>query len=185
MDFIKQQWLSMFVVLVGGTLLWLGVNQDRTPVNTAVLAATAPQVARDNKVDTPVKTNSLQAYSNNAKQKLPIPDEAKAKTSLKAVAAVRVKADDRPNTIVTLVDADTGATTTYVNREPTPFLALDNTGEAAMYYGWRNGVGALRVDIRQALFSVKSVRIEGVASLDQPSGSNANTFIGLGGRVRW
>lgn len=188
MEWLKTQWRNMLLglaALAAGVLLWFGLQQDRAPVNTAQIATPAPQVAHEDKADTPVKTKTIQAYSNSAKARLPIPAAAREKTSLMAVAASRVEADDHPNTITTLVDADTGATTTYINREPMPFLARETTSEAALYYGWRNGVGAIRVDVRQALFTVKSVHVGIIGSLDQPRGAVVGTFIGIGAWLRW
>lgn len=188
MEWLKTQWRNVLLglaALAAGVLLWFGLQQDRAPVNTAQIATPAPEVAHEDKAGVPVKFQSIQAYSNAAKAKLPIPAAAREKTQLKAVAASRVAADDHPNTITTLVDADTGATTTYVNREPMPFMALDTASEAALYYGWRNGVGALRVDVRQALFTVKSVHVGIIGSLDQPRGGATGTFLGVGVWVRW
>ncbi|MBC7076304.1 MAG: hypothetical protein H5T98_09625 [Syntrophomonadaceae bacterium] len=56
-----------------------------------------------------------------------------------------------------------------------------------MYYGVKAGASTVRAEIRQNLIQIKSVRIQAIASIDQPINGpvRADGFIGFGAVYRW
>jgi type IV secretory pathway VirB10-like protein len=188
MNWLKANWGVVLGALIGGVLLWFSSHQQRAAVGQPQPAQVAAQVAREEKADTPIETGTVKAYSDKAKAKLPIPDDAKAKTSLKAISAVRVEADTHPSTVTTLLDTQTGETFTYTSRERPPLFALDHSGSAGIYYGWSNGTNAVRAEVRQAVFQVDVVHFGLIGSFDQPVGgapASPHTFLGGGGWGEW
>jgi hypothetical protein len=73
-----------------------------------------------------------------------------------------------------------------VRTDPLPWFAMSSRGGVGMYAGIKNGEPAVRLQARQELFSVKALRFEGIATIDQPiSGPGTDYFVGLGAEYRW
>ena len=191
-EFFQTRWREV-VIAVESAVLAVVIYQgatggtDRPPVGVAVAARPEPVLSRETKADTPIASGTVKTYAPEAKQKLRLPDAVQANQDERVIEASRVPADDHPQTVATVIDTRTGATETYVVRDAMPLLALDTAGDAGLYYGWRGGVRAFRLEARQSLFGVKGVRFGAIGSLDQPVGGQGapSTFVGVGAWVRW
>lgn len=167
------------MVLAAGYILW-HLNTTTAPVGDHEPAKVAPQVKDVPKVDiTPAK---IKVYAPKAKKRLKLPDAVQENQNIHVVESTRVQADDHPQTVTTMINAETGETETLVRREPLPWLAFKKTGEARMDYGRRRGVDrVVRLSIRQDLLQVKSLYAGVSASLD----SDGQYFAGVGVGYRW
>lgn len=190
MEFIKTRWKETLIALesaVLAVLIYQGATggADRPPVGEAVAARPEPVLAVEVKTDTSIASGTVKTYPPEAKQKLRLPDAVQADKNERVIAASRVAADDHPQTVATTIDTRTGATETYVVRDSLPLLAFDTAGDAGIYFGYRNGVKALRLEGRQSLLAIKGVRFGAIGSLDQPVGGQPATFVGVGAWARW
>lgn len=166
-----------------GIALWLG-QVPLAPVGEAVVARPSPElkgVATETIPCAPV-----QAYAAPAKKKLALPAAVQDNPNQHVTASVKLQADLYPHRITSVLDIETGKTTTYDQRLALPWLALDTSGEAGISYGQRGGDRVVRLEARQSVADIKAVRIGAVASFDQPiSGGRSDAYIGVGAWYRW
>lgn len=176
------------LIVAGIVVLYADRYQMHTPVSVATPAAKAPEVAHEARADTPIQSGTVKTYPQAVKRKLHLPPQVQADAAKQVLDASHLPADNHPQTVTTVIDSNTGATETYVRRDPLPLFAVDLSGEAGLYAGYRNGAPALRADIRQGLFAVKAVHIGGIVSWDQPIGGSPlppTSFIGGGVWGHW
>lgn len=191
MEFIKAHWqLALYAIasLIGCVVLWAGMHQARTPVSMAVLATPAAEVANEVKTDTQIQSGTVKTLPKAVKRKLNLPAQVQADDTRQVLDAVTLPADDHSRTVTPVVDTKTGNTETYVQRNPLPLFAIDTTGEAGLFIGFRNGAAALRGEARQSLFKIRAVNLGGMASFDQPLGGSQlppSSFIGGGAWGHW
>lgn len=180
--------------LVGALSLfaWLWVQHARTPVTSApglaAVAATPSRAVRgEQKVPAPLRNGVVQAYRPEVKERLPLPPSVVADPDKHVVSASVVRADDHPQEVVTVLDANTGEATSYVKEKPLPWLAVEGRGEFGAYYGFASGGQQVaRFEVRQNVLQVKALRLQVTGGLDYNVGSGrANGFAGVGVVYRW
>jgi hypothetical protein len=179
--------LILVAVLATFIVRWAD-NHNQTPVGTSTPGAPDPAIKHEPRQDTPVQSGTVKTYPAETKRKLDLPADVRDDNSRQVLDATRVPADDHPQTVTTVIDTRTGASSTYVARDPLPWLAFDYTGDAGVYYGWRNGAKALRLEARQGFITIKAVHVGIIASLDQPlagAPTPPDTFIGAGAWAHW
>jgi hypothetical protein len=191
MQTLKRISLEVIVLLAIAAVVWLivGNRQDTAKEAQTVVAAPAPVL-----INTPLIDLALSApakvYAGGAKtkQKLKLPAEVVNDQSKQVISGTKINMfDDHPRTVTTVIDADTGESTTYVTKEPLPWLAIDTRGGIGMYAGLKNGQQVARLQVRQDLIQVKKLHVGALASVDQPlSGAGQQDyFIGIGAEYRW
>lgn len=164
-------------------LYWQKINET-PPVGVAVEAKPAPEVAKIDKEV--VAVPHVVAYKPEAKKKLNLPQDVQADKAKAVTSATKVKADIRPTIVTTVVDTETGETTSYTTRTKLPWVAIDTRGEAGFVLGYRSGEPTVRFEARQALFDIKAVKVGVVGSYDQPlGGGRSDAMIGVGAWYRW
>ncbi len=153
---------------------WIWGDQTRTAQSTP-----APQVKGLPTVTVP--TRQIQALPPVAKRKLNLPAAVRANPAQHVVSASRVDPDIRPHTITTVMDAETGQTSTYDTPEPLPLVSTTTRGEAGIAYGLRDGVPMGRLFLRQILVDIKAARVGLEGQVDQ----DGMWFAGVTVVVRW
>lgn len=143
------------------------------PAAVAPVLKAAEQVA----ITPPV----VRVYAPKAKTLLKLPATTIADPSVHVVTASRLPADERPQTLITLLDERTGETEAISRAEPLPWLAPETRGELGISYGIRDGMPVGRLSLRQNLLQIKVVRIGAQANLDH----DGQWFAGLGAWYRW
>jgi len=170
-------------------LFKLDTSKHDTPVGVHVIATPAKQVEAIPKHQAVVKSGTVRVYESRAKIELKLPEAIKQDEAKQVLESTRVNADDHDQTITTVLDTETGDTQTLVRREPLPWIAWRNDGSAAAYAGIKNGEPTARLEVKQSLFSVKTIRFGAVATVDQPLGYSARDspdyFVGVGAEYRW
>lgn len=174
--------LMVLVCVLEAIVFFKFFREADHPVGVHVEATPAREVSRVPRVAVQVK--EVQAYAPAAKKKLKLPQEVQGNPDRHVVAATRTQADERPHTVITVLDAKTGTFTTYDPADPLPWVAVNATSEAGVFYGYRNGAPALRVEARQELLQVKSLHLGAIASADASAG-NVDGFVGIGVWARW
>jgi hypothetical protein len=149
-------------------LFWLGTRHQPAPVSVAVPAVAAPAVAKTPKEETPVAFKSVPTYPKRVKSKLGLPAPVQADDNKQVIEAVQIPADNHTQTVTCLQDTQSGQTDVYVSRDPAPLIAMDHSGDAGLYVGFKNGVQTLRVEARQGFVMVKEIHFGVLGSIDQP-----------------
>jgi hypothetical protein len=165
---------------------WLNAP-DPAPVGLNIPATPAPEVKKVEMVAKPIKSHTVKVYPAAVKNKIKLPEVVLDNPALEVIASSQVKADDHPQTITTLIDTDTGESQTFVKRDPLPWIAWDNRGEAGLYMGIKNSEPTVRLEAKQGLFQVKGLHFGVMGSVDQPLSGAQGTdyFVGAGAWARW
>lgn len=182
---IPWQYKAAAVVTLAASLaVWWHFRPQPAPVSVPVIATPSKAVSS---VGTETVTMPVKVYKPEAKKRLNLPKSLQMDSAKHVAASSTIKPDDHPHTVSTIIDDKTGEVTTYDTREPLPWLAVDNHGEAGMAYGIRDGQATVRLEVRQNLLDVKAVKLGVQASVDQPlAGSIAPSyFVGVGLSYRW
>lgn len=171
-----------------GLSAWYLWPTSKPPVGTVTVAAPAPAMKYESKVPTPIKAKHVRAYTAKAKAKINLP-EAVAKDADQVVTdSVLVKADSHDTQVTSVFNLATGATNTYVERQPYPLLAKDTHG-----FVWGGmlqtsfGYPVMGVVAGQNLVAIKGVKVTGLVMGAVPVGVPGKAFgmVGIGGRYDW
>jgi cytoskeletal protein RodZ len=182
-------------VVLAGVLVWrhfqsaLPSMMKPVPVHQPVTAAPAPEVkaAPVEQIQPP----KLTVYQAPVKEKLHLAQPIVDDVHEHVLSAVSVKADDHPQTVVSVVDDQTGATQTLVEREPLPLLALDFHGDLTVTGGvTTDGSMAVRVEGWQNVLDVKAAHLGAEVSCTQPiqpisAADRTRCYAGIGMRLSW
>lgn len=191
MQMLKRFLLEVIVLLCIAAVVWLVFGRQSAPQSegATVEATPAPVLINTPLIDLAL-SSPVKVYSGgaNTKQHLKLPATVVKDDSKQVISGTRIDAkDDHPKTITTVIDADTGESTTYVTTEPLPWLDMDTRGGVGLYAGLKNGNQVARLQLRQDLLQIKNVHVGAIASIDQPiSGAGRQDyFIGVGAEYRW
>lgn len=183
-EWFKRYWTDVLAVVA---LLAVIVAVFNTQLQREVpkSAAVAPEVASVPKEEIPLK--GLTVYAKPAKSKLgkagAIPEAVVKDDRQSVVAASRVASSERPQTVTTTVNAETGVSDTYVVAAPRPWLATESRGELSLDYGYkRNALAPVgRINIRQDVLQIKALHL----GLSASGYSDGDYFVGAGVSYRW
>lgn len=160
--------------------IWDKLTPPPAPVGLWVAATPSKTLKAVPKVT--IQPKSLKVYAPAAKKKLNLPPALQQDENEYVIASSTLKHDYHPQTVTTLVDQETGEVQTVTRREDYPWFSPEQTGEARIDYGVKNGgVRVGRLTVREDVLQIKAAHIGATASLY----SDRDYFIGLGVGVRW
>lgn len=177
---IPWQWrLAAAAIVAALCVAWWHFRPHPATVSIPVVASPSKAVkdAGRETVTMPVKV-----YKAESKNRLNLPKSP----SEHLAASSTVKPDDHPHTLSTVIDDKTGEVTTYDTRDPLPWVAVNDHGEAGIGYGYKfspgHGFGPMaRLTVRQNLLDVKAARLSLQGTLDQDGSAFAGVFV----TARW
>lgn len=169
-------------VIFGMPLLFPG----KGPSTVSVPATPAPEVKR-----APTKRVSVKApvkvFDDSTKPKLKLPAAVIDDPDEHVVAATQVKGSDRPQTITTTINEQTGESQSFVKTDPYPWLAFENRAEVRMAYGYRYSLKDHQVKpVGRLSFTYDALRVKALtlgttAQID----TDGQAFVGVGVAYRW
>lgn len=166
------------------TVMWLRhvFTEQPIPSYQPVIAKPSKAVSDVPKIDVVVK-KPIKVYKGGAalKNGLKLPENIVKDDSQQVISSSEVKNDDHPHTVTTIINTETGESETYDKKEPLPWLVYDTRGSVGIYYGYKGGAPVARLEAKQDMFDMKSVRCGAVGSVD----SDASYFAGLGCSYNW
>lgn len=152
----------------------------------SIVATPAPVVKAEPKIEVmPTKPIKVYKHSAKIKQKVKLPQPVIDNPSEQVLAATKVESNDHPQLVTTVLNTDTGETSTYIKQEPQPWFATNTHGDFSTYVGFKNRNTAIRFQVRQNLIDVKSVHINAVGSVDQSTNGDTDYFVGIGATYAW
>ena len=171
----------LFLLVMLANLMWAA---KRVP-ERAQLAEPAVEIKRAPTKRVPVKT-PVTVFTGDTKKKLQLPDEVQKNEAQQVVAATQVKRTERPQTVTTVLNTETGETQQFVRQDPFPWFAIDTRGEARLSVGYRvdargQAQQILRLGVTYDAIRVKAVTAGVSGSLD----SDGQSFLGVGIAYRW
>lgn len=189
MDWIKKNWLHVFQVSALLIVIGFGIHlYNKVPdyAGKVEIAKPAPEVAKVPMVDVPVKIVKVYVGGVKLKEKLILPKLVIADDKQQVIASSKIEPSDNPHTVTTVINTDTGASETYVRTDPLPWLAYRSSGGVGVYYGLKGGEQAVRIQVRQDIIQIKSIRLNVIGSVDRTMATGqTSTFIGAGAEYRW
>lgn len=162
---------------------WYAKPADMPP-GVTVIATTAPEVAEEPKVGVVAKS-PIKVYQPGAKAKLKLPDATVWDNDAHVVASIQTPNDERQHTITTVINSETGESTTFDRVDPLPWIAVKTTNEVGVYAGLKQGAQALRIEGRKELLQIKALHVGGMLSADMAAGAGVDGSVWLGVWGRW
>lgn len=179
--------LTALLLAVLGAMLGIGLyfyfKPSPAPVGVHIEAKPAPEVAKIERVPVAI-AKPVQVYRPAAKQKLKLPESVQRDEAAHVVASTKTAPDERQHTVTTLIDADTGETTTFDRVDPLPWIAPNTKTDIGAFLGYKGREPAIRLEARQELLQIKAVHLGATASADLTPGE-VDTFVGVGLWARW
>ena len=170
------------VLLAGAFAAGWGLNKPG-PSPESVPAVVAPEVKQAPTVR--VKTPPVKAYAGKAKVDLKLPAAVQAAPDTHVVAATQVPSSQRPQTITTTLDAQTGEFQTYVKTDPYPWFAIETRGEVRLAGGYKIDGSTvkpvLRLGVGYDVVRIKAFTAGVVGTVD----SDGDAFLGVGVAYRF
>ena len=169
------------------TLHWIDGKLHKQSAQTNAVVATASPIVKDEpvaqvKIKTPVKVFK---NSHKIKQKVKLPEAVIENKNAHVLTAITIDKDEFNKTITTVLDTDTGITTSYVKNEPLPWLSLNLHGDVGLYGGIKNGTTAIRLQANQGIIDIKDIHIKATGSIDQNLNGKTDYFLGVGAAYNW
>jgi hypothetical protein len=161
------------IVIAMAYLAWLHFSAPKAPVGAIVAAKVAPQAVNIPKVV--IHPKAVKVYHASAKKALPLPQAVIDDKNVQLIEATRVESDDHPHTISTVINTETGETTTFDRREPLPWVTLRRSGALGLEHDLFRGIDTLYV--RQDFVQVKSVVIEGKLAYNSERSGEASIIV--------
>lgn len=148
--------LAILMILVAGIVLWM-LKPNPEPVGEWHSAEPDKRLKDVPKKDiTPPK---VPVYAGKAKDKLKLPDDVKDDPNKYVLTSTKLPNDTHQQTVTTVIDSETGEVQTFTRREPLPWLAVEQTGEIGIGYGFKNGQKAGHLFAREELLQIKAAHL--------------------------
>ncbi|MEN6629684.1 MAG: hypothetical protein ABFC42_08565 [Sulfuricella sp.] len=180
------KWLAVVLAIVcialAGWIVWMHYFKPVERAGAVKEAKAAKEAANVPTGAVPVPAG-VQAYPDSVKRKLKLPKAVADDSRQKVIAASKVAPSERPHTITTVIEAETGKVQTFDRTDPLPWVAYSSKGAAGVYYGIKAGEQIVRLQVRQDIVRVKALSLGVMASVD--SGQNRDAFVGAGVEYRW
>jgi len=170
------------------TLHWIDGKLHRQASKTNSVVAISSPILKDEPVAQIEIKKPVKVFKNSRKikQKAKLPETVVNNENAHVVAAISIPQDDLfPKTVTTILDTDTGITTSYIKDEPLPFLSLNLHGDVGLYGGIKNGTTAVRLQANQGIVDIKNIHIKATGSIDQTTNGKTDYFVGVGASYNW
>jgi hypothetical protein len=177
---VIDAFLILLLISLGAAGEWY-FSSTPAPATTEIWTPATPakQVAVIPKQE--IKPPKVKVYAAVAKQTLHLPDEILNDPNKYILQATKLPSDTHPATVTTIIDQATGEVQTYIRREPLPWFATEQTGEARIDVGLKGASTVGRLSVREDLLQVKGFHAGINAGLD----SDGEIFVGVGVGYRW
>lgn len=165
------------ILLVLLAMLW----PRETVAPVAVRLPPAVEVREVEKVV--VKVKYVKVYPDPVKDDLDLPADVEQDPAQKVISTAKLDAEERPYTLIGILDTKTGDASIYARPDPQPWLKPNTLSEVGAFIGYHNSAPSVRIEARQELLRIKAAHVGLIASADV--GSELNTYVGAGVWMRW
>lgn len=174
-SFIRQHARTLTEVLVVIIVIisvawWIKYHPRQVPVGIQVAAAPAKVIESTPQIK--IVPKYIYVYIPAAKKELNLPQAEQDNKGSFVIGSSSIGSSDRPQTVTTVLDTDTGKTRTYVAQAPYPWLAAENNREVSLQYGWKSGLGMAsngmtwRAEFSDDLVQVKALHLGVHSTID-------------------
>jgi len=177
MEWLRNNRVSL--ILLGIIVAMLAAAWSFWPRATPKVGMSAPlPAAREVKATPKImwRTKYVYVYPDRAKKKL-LPKPVADDPAKKLIATGKLDAEERPYTLSTVLDTQTGESQVYARPDPLPWIAPGRHGAFGVNYGPRNGRTGAEVYAWRDLLQVKALHVGVRASVDQHGDNFAGGYI--------
>lgn len=159
---------------------------DRPVGSDSVVARQAPAVKKQPTKQVTIKA-PVTAFVGKTKANLKYSGKFLEDDNEQVIAANQVKGSDRPQTVSTVVNTETGAVTTFVKTDPYPWLSFEPRGELKLSYGYKfkaalpQAERVTRLQLNYDVIRVKALTVGATATID----TDRDAFVGASVSYRW
>lgn len=175
---MRRTLIELAALLLIVLAAWTFWPRAEAPVGVSAPLPPAKEVRKTEKVAEPVK--QVRAYPKAAKAKLNLPPAVVKDDAAKLTTTAKLDAEERPYTLSTVIDAETGESAIYARPDPLPWLAPGKRGAVGISYGMKNGEPAARLYANHEFLRVKALRAGATGTLDQGGDRYAGVFLEFG-----
>lgn len=181
-------WLSGFAtvgaLVLGFVWAFMVIIAYRPPSEVSVPAKDAPEVKRAPTATVQPK-KGVKVFAGDTKAKLKLPPDALSNPAEHVISATRVPGSDRPQTITTTVNTDTGESRSFVKTDPYPWFAWEPRGGVRLSLGAKIRDGRVEQVVRMGV-NYDALRIKALtAGVTGTVDSDGDAFVGVGVAYRW
>jgi len=170
------------------TLHWIDGKLHKQVTQTNSVVAIPAPIVKDEPVAQVEIKKPVKVFKNSQKikQKAKLPEAVVNNNNEQVLAAISIPKNDLfPKTVTTVLNTDTGITTSYIKDESLPFLSLNIHGDVGIYGGIKNGTTAVRLQANQGIVDIKDIHIKATGSIDQLTNGKTDYFVGVGAAYNW
>jgi len=178
------EYILVAAIVLSAAYLYAWYNKPPAiPAGVTIEAVPAAEVKKEEKVDVVVKA-PVKVYKPGIKGKLKLPANITSDDNQHVLASSKTANDERPHTITTTINQQTGEVQTFDRTDSLPWISMNHKSEIGAYVGYKLGEPAIRIEGRQELLQVKEVHMGAIASADMTR-AGTDGFIGIGAWARW
>jgi|GEM_PF-4644369 len=170
------------------TLNWIDGKLHRQVAQTNSVVAIPSTIVKDEPMAQVEVKKPVKVFKNSRKikQKVKLPEAVVNNNNEQVLAAISIPKDDLfAKTVTTILNTETGITTSYIKDEPLPFLSLNIHGDIGLYGGIKNGTTTVRLQANQGIVDIKDIHIKATGSIDQSTNGKTDYFVGVGASYNW
>lgn len=173
-------------LVVIGVLIWFLIATIQGKQDSPVSVPATPALEVKNAPTARVAVKApVKVYTGDTKAKLKLPPDALANPSEHVIAATRVHGSDRPQTVTTTINTETGESRSFTKQDPYPWFAIETRGEVRLAVGYKLKDGraeqVVRLGAGYDVIRVKALTAGIVGSVD----SDGDAFVGVGVAYRF
>lgn len=179
-----EEYAVVAAVLAGLYWAWAWyTDAPEIPAGVTVEATQATEVKREQPTEI-IKPPQIKAYKAAVKRGLKLPTAIADDKDQHVIASSKTPNDERPHTITTVINQQTGEVQTFDRTDPLPWFDVKTKSEIGVYYGMKSGEPTVRIEGRQELLQIKAVHVGAIATADMMRGQ-MDTFVGIGAWARF
>lgn len=166
-------WILVLVALAAAA--WTFWPRAKPPVGVSRPLPPAVEVREVEKVV--VKPKLVYVYRDRVKQDLDLPPAVVDDKAKQVTATGKLDAEDRPYTLTSVLDVETGESEVYARPDPLPWLAPGKRGAVGIAYGMKNGEPAGRLYADHEILRIKALSMGATGNVDQDGDWFAGGFV--------
>lgn len=152
------------------------------PALTPKISAPLPPAKEtSNTPPAPIEVRVVYVYPKAVKEKLDLPPAVQAQDSKQVTATGKLDAEERPYTLTSVLDTETGKSEIFARPDQQPLFGITKTGEVGVNYGISDEGAKWRLSAKQDFLRIGAARIGIAGNLDQ----GGDWFAGIQTRMEW
>ena len=170
--------LEIIAAIIASVTIWIFANRQPEKIISSPATA-APAIQNVQKV--PVQVKTVQVYPASVKKKTDLPKSEQDNPIIAVLDSSKIQPDLHPQTITTILNTQTGETSTTIVQNPYPLFTEERRKEIRFSYGIKSTGTVGRIQFTDDLYQVKAIHLGFIGVAD----TDGEFFIGASAAYRW